>query len=80
MSEVDAFEAKMHLRQLLKRVEQGERFLGTRHAHPVAESVHLRPRGTERIRAAIDSLKAFQGTHSLGGLSVRRMIEEGRRH
>ena len=33
-----------------------------------------------KIRAAIDDLKAFQKTHDLGGLSVRQMIESGRRH
>ncbi len=32
------------------------------------------------IRAAIARLKAFQETHSLEGLSVRQMIEEGRKH
>lgn len=31
-----------------------------------------------RIRAAIEDLKAFQKTHSLGGISIRDMIEEGR--
>ena len=33
-----------------------------------------------KIRAAIANLKRFQATHSLGGLSVRDMIEEGRKH
>ena len=80
MSEVGAFEAKTHLLQLLKRVEQGERFVITRHEHPVAELIPFRPRDTDSIRAAIDGLKEFQQTHSLGGLSVRRMIEEGRRY
>ena len=36
--------------------------------------------GTRGIRAAIVRLKTFQGTHSLEGLSVRQMIEEGRKH
>ena len=80
MSEVGAFEAKTHLLQLLKRVEQGERFVITRHEHPVAELIPFRPRDTDSIRAAIDGLKEVQRTHSLGGLSVRRMIEEGRRY
>ncbi len=37
-------------------------------------------RGTRGTRAAIARLKAFQETHSLEGLSVRQMIEEGRKH
>ena len=80
MSEVGAFEAKTHLPQLLKRVEQGERFVITRHRQPVAELIPFRRRDTDRIRAAIDGLEEFQRTHSLGGLSVREMIEEGRRY
>ena len=36
--------------------------------------------GTRGIRAAITRLKAFQETHSLEGLSVRQMIEEGRKY
>lgn len=36
--------------------------------------------GTRGIRAATARLKAFQETHSLEGLSVRQMIEEGRKH
>jgi prevent-host-death family protein len=80
VSEVGAFEAKTHLPQLLKRVQQGERFVITRHKLPVAELIPFRRRDTDRIRAAIDGLKEFQRTHSLGGLSVRQMIEEGRRY
>ena len=80
MSEVGAFEAKTHLPQLLKRVQQGERFVITRHNHPVAELIPFRQRDTATIRTAIDGLKEFQRTHSLRGLSVRRVIEEGRRY
>ena len=32
------------------------------------------------VRAAIDGLKEFERSHRLRGLSVRRMIEEGRRY
>ena len=72
--------AKTHLPKLLKRVQQGERFVITRHNQPVAELIPFRQRDTARIRAAIDGLKEFQKTHSLAGLSVRQMIEEGQRY
>jgi len=42
--------------------------------------VPYRQREPEKIRAAIDNLKAFQQTHSLGGLSIREMIDEGRKY
>jgi prevent-host-death family protein len=80
MSEIGAFEAKTHLPRLLERVQKGERFVITKHGHPVAELIPFRERDSGKIRAAIDDLKAFQQAHSLGGLSVREMIEEGRRY
>ena len=80
MSEIGAFEAKTHLPQLLQRVQAGERFVITKHNRPVAELIPFRPRDTAKVRSAIDDLKAFQETHSLGGLSVRRLVEEARRY
>ena len=80
MSEIDASEAKTNLPRLLARVQAGERFVITRHKRPVAELIPFRERDSGGIRAAIDDLKAFQKTHSLGGTTVRQMIEEGRQH
>ena len=80
MPEIGAFEAKTNLPRLLKRVQAGERFVITRHSRPVAELIPFRTHDAGKIRAAIDDLKAFQKTHDLGGLSVRQMIEEGRRY
>lgn len=80
MSEVGAFDAKTHLPKLLERVQKGERFVITKHGRPVAELIPVRKRDPEKIRAAIENLKAFQVTHSLGDLSIREMIEEGRRY
>ena len=45
-----------------------------------AELVPFRTHDAGKVRAAIDELKAFQETHDLRGLSVRQMIEEGRRY
>ncbi len=80
MSEIGSFEAKTHLPKLLQRVEAGERFVITRHNRPVAELIPFRPRDSGKVQSAIDALKAFQVTHSLGGLSVRRTVEEARRY
>ena len=80
MLEVGAFEARTHLSRLLERVQAGERFVITRHSRPVAELIPFRTHDAGKVRAAIDDLKAFQKTHDLGGLSVRQMIEEGRRY
>ena len=80
MSEVGAFEAKTHLPKLLERVQKGESFVITKHGHPVAELIPFRKRDPDKIREAIESLKAFQENHSLGGFPVREMIEEGRKY
>jgi prevent-host-death family protein len=80
MPTIGAFEAKTHLPKLLRRVANGERFVITKHNHAVAELIPFQPHDSDKGRAAIAGLKAFQATHSLGGLSVRALIEEGRRY
>ena len=37
-------------------------------------------RDAEKVRSAIAGLKVFQETHSLDGLSVRRIIEDARQY
>ncbi len=81
MREIGAYEAKTHLPKLLEQVEKkGQRFVITRHGQPVAELVPIAQRSPETIRQAIDNLKAFQAKHRLRGLSVKKMIEAGRRY
>ena len=80
MFEIGVFEARTRLPRLLRRVEAGERFIITRHGHPVAELIPFRHRDSARVRSAIDSLKAFQETHSLGGVPMRLIVEEASRY
>lgn len=80
MTQVGAFEAKTHLPKLLEQVRNGASFVITRHGHPVAELIPVRKTDSETVRTAIEGLKSFQRRHTLGGLSVRELIEEGRRH
>ena len=77
MSVVGAYEAKTHLPQLLERVASGERITITKHGHSIAV---LQPvEGGESVENVISSLKKFRSGKTLGGLSVKEMIEEGRR-
>lgn len=80
MPQVGAYQAKTHLPRLLKRVEQGERFVITKHGRPVAELIPVGQAPRDAVQQAIEDLKAFQQTHSLGGLSVRELLEEGRKY
>lgn len=79
METIGAYEAKTHLPQLLKRVSKGEKITITKHGVPVAtlqapESVVKPP-----ARKVIADLRKFRQQHRLAGLSIRQMIEEGRR-
>lgn len=79
METVGAYEAKTHLPKLLKKVSRGERITITKHGIPVAI---LLPHGKQRAvdtKSVISELREFRRTHSIGNLSVREMIEEGRR-
>ena len=79
MKTVGAYEAKTHLAKLLERVAKGEKITITKHGVPVAT---LQPADTSKktpVRDIIDQLKRFRSGHRLDGLSIREMIEEGRR-
>jgi prevent-host-death family protein len=76
---VGSYEAKTHLPRLLERVARGERITITRHGVPVAVLVPPAPSEQPDVRAAVEAMKAFRKGRSLGGLSIRAMVEEGRR-
>ena len=79
MRTVGAYEAKTHLAELLDQVGVGESITITRHGVPVARLVPALDPPEMTVDEAIDGIRRFRETHSLGGLSVREMIEEGRR-
>ena len=79
MKSVGAYEAKTHLPKLLEQVSKGERITITKHGVPVAV---LQPAGSARTadpKNVIMELRKFRDKHSLKGLSIREMIEGGRR-
>jgi prevent-host-death family protein len=79
MKEVGAFEAKNTLSALLDLVEKGEEVLITRHGKPVARLV--RPDGTPdraKALAAVERIRELAKGQTLGGISIRELIEDGR--
>ena len=78
MQFVESSEAETDLPRLLERVAAGEGFTITKHGKPVARLLPML-RSNPEVRAAIEALKAFRKGNTLGGLSIREMIEEGRR-
>ncbi len=83
MHTVGSYGAKTHLPQLLERVEHGETITITRRGKPVARLVPATER-TPRpdVTATLAAMKAFQDQEgpTLGGsLTIRDLINEGRR-
>jgi antitoxin (DNA-binding transcriptional repressor) of toxin-antitoxin stability system len=63
----------------LERVAKGERITITKRGVPVAVLVPPAPAEQLDVRAAVEAMKAFRKGRSLGGLSIRAMVEVGRR-
>jgi prevent-host-death family protein len=78
-STVGAYEAKTHLPRLLDEVAAGRTFTITKHGRPVARLVP--PVANERPEPAqvVASLRQARQGIRLKGLSLRELIEEGRR-
>lgn len=77
---VGAFEAKTRLSELLDLASMGERFTITKRGKPVAMLVPLEEEPTMTPVQAAAGLRALRSRITLGeGLTVRDLIEEGRR-
>jgi len=79
MVEVGAFEAKIHLSNLLDQVERGETVVITRHGKPVARLVPMTCSSMDDRQRAIEQLKELRKGQTLGALSIRELIDHGRR-
>ena len=81
MREIGAFEAKNTLGSLLDLVSQGEEVVITRHGKPVARLVREpgREDARARARAAAETMARLSQGLTLRGLSIKALIEEGRR-
>jgi prevent-host-death family protein len=79
MRSIGAYEAKTHLPRLLDEVEKGERITITKHGRPVA--VLVPPSTADRPDAdvALARIRELRRGIRLGGLSIRDLINEGRR-
>ncbi|MGH7037710.1 MAG: type II toxin-antitoxin system Phd/YefM family antitoxin [Stellaceae bacterium] len=79
LKEVGAFEAKTRLGQLLDLVERGEEVVITRHGRPVA--LLAPPKAAfnrTEARAAAERIREMSKGVTLGGLSLKDLIDEGR--
>ncbi|ODS33465.1 MAG: hypothetical protein SCARUB_01373 [Candidatus Scalindua rubra] len=79
MKTVGSYEAKTHLPCLLEEVANGEKIIITKHGVAVAMLVSVQSKQKQDPKEVIKEIRAFRKGRSLKGLSIREMIEEGRR-
>lgn len=82
MTSVGTFAAKTHLTELLGRVARGEKILITNRGQPVAMLVPPEPATGTDVAGLVEEMltsRDEQGPTLGKKLTVRQMIEEGRR-
>ena len=80
MHTVGVFEAKNRLTALLDEVESGGEVIITRRGKPIARLAPLEGGfNRAKARAAADGLRTASKGLSLGGVSIKDLISEGRR-
>lgn len=80
MITVGSYEAKTHLPALLDKVAKGERVTITRRGVPIAVLASVDESAKKDIGQVIDDIRELRKGVTTGGMSIREMIEEGRRY
>ena len=81
MESIGSFEAKTHLPQLLKRASQGETIVITKNGKPMARLMPPTDAAPlMSVEEAIAGLREFRKAHPLNGVTIRELIDEGRRY
>ena len=79
MNTITTTEAIKHFFHLLTRAAKGERITITKHGVPMAILGPADLVKTQSVQRVIDQIKQFRQSRHLNGVSIREMIEEGRR-
>jgi len=80
METIGAFEAKTHLSELLDRVARGETIQITKRGRPVAL---LTPPAVDQVtdlKQVVAEIRHMRKGRKLGRISLRTLVEEGRRY
>jgi prevent-host-death family protein len=78
-TEIGAFDAKTRLSEILRKVDQGERFTITVRGRPVADVVPSTVKDRERTAEAVRRLLAMPKVEGIFGETVLEWIREGRK-
>jgi prevent-host-death family protein len=80
MKQVSVEDEETRLRRLVDEVEHGETITITRNGRAVARLVPVRRR-KRTVEEAVEAMLEFGDKHTLGeGVTVRDLIEDGRRY
>jgi prevent-host-death family protein len=81
MKTVGSYEAKTHLPRLLGLVEKGATITITKRGKPIAVLSPAPEAGKPDVKTVIAEMLAYRDQHGpkLDGLTIKEMIEEGRR-
>jgi prevent-host-death family protein len=77
-TEIGAFDAKTKLSEILRKVEQGERFTITLRGRPMADVVPSQVKNRLRAAEAVRRLLAMPRIEGISPETVKEWIEEGR--
>jgi prevent-host-death family protein len=85
MKSVGAFDAKTHLKELLQRASKGETIRITRRGVPVAKLTPPDNGEKADVPSVVESIRRLRkgatlGTPSSGKVTIRELIDEGRRY
>lgn len=82
MTTIGFYDARTHLSELLDKVAKGKKVLITRHGKPAAV-IGPPPKGEQKdVRQVVNEMLAFrdhEGPNLGGKITIRKLIEEGRR-
>jgi prevent-host-death family protein len=79
-TEIGAFDAKTRLSELLRKVDQGERFTITVRGRAVAQLIPAKSEHDQvRVDEAVKSLLNFPRVEGISGETVLEWIREGRK-
>lgn len=77
-TEIDSYEAKTKLLELLRQVKAGKSFTITNRGEAVADLVpSMGARAIDKV-AAVEKLKAFMLADPVRSVNIKELIEEGR--
>jgi prevent-host-death family protein len=80
MESVGAFDAKTHLNELLQRASKGETIRITRRGVPVAQLVPPDDGKKDDARNLVEAIRQLRKGTTLGNVTIRELIDDGRRY